>query len=230
MTKPKILIVEDEESILTGLCDVFAYHGFEIDSASDGKTGLEKALRQNYHLLLLDVMLPHVDGFTICETVRKKDRALPIILLTAKGDEKDIVHGLKIGADDYVSKPFSLEELLARVQAVLRRSPKLMASKQKLTWGDFEIDCENLLLNAHGKSVELTQREVDLLRYLIQFEARPVSRQELLKEVWGYNNPQMDTRTVDIHITKLRKKMNDDAQEPKVIVTVRGKGYKIERL
>lgn len=225
--KPNILIVEDEESILTGLRDVFTFHGFDVDTASDGKIGLEKAMRQNYHLLLLDVMLPHVDGFTICEKIRAKDRNASIIMLTAKGDEKDILKGLQLGADDYVSKPFSVQELLARAQAVLRRSPKLTQDEQNITWKDFTIDCENLFLEKNGEKTELTQREVNLLRYLIQFESRPVSRQELLKEVWGYNNPDLDTRTVDIHITKLRKKIEADPQNPEVLVTIRSKGYKI---
>jgi len=228
--KTKILIVEDEETILTGLIDLFVYHGFEVDTASDGKIGLDKALRYNYHLLLLDVMLPFIDGFAICEAVRKKDRSLPIILLTARGNENDIVHGLKMGADDYISKPFSIQELLARVNAVLRRSPKLISDKQKIAWNDFVIDCENLLLQQNGETTELTQREVDLLRYLIRHESRPISRGELLKEVWGYNNPHLDTRTVDIHITKLRKKIRDNPTEPTTLLTIRGKGYKIQKL
>ena len=227
--KTKILIVEDEESILTGLCDVFTYHGFDVDSAVDGKIALEKLSLNSYHLVLLDVMLPHVDGFTVCATVRKKDRSLPIILLTAKGNEADIVNGLKLGADDYITKPFSLPELLARVQAVLRRSPKLMSDKQKINWGTFEVDCNNLTLTQNGTTIEITAREVDLLRYLMQHADRPVSRAELLKEVWGYNNPHMDTRTVDIHITKLRKKLRDDSDDPKILLTIRSKGYKLNR-
>ncbi len=225
--KTKILIAEDEESILTGLCDVFTYHSFEVDSATDGKQALEKLSRNSYHLLLLDVMMPHIDGFTVCETVRKTDRSLPIILLTAKGDEQSIVKGLKMGADDYITKPFSLPELLARVQAVLRRSPKLMSDKQKLNWNNFEIDCDNLTLLQNGQTTDLTAREVDLLRYLMRHADRPVGRAELLKEVWGYNNPHMDTRTVDIHITKLRKKLNDDSDDPKTLLTIRSKGYKL---
>lgn len=225
--KPKILIVEDEEAILKGLCDVFTYNGYEIDTAQTGKEGLSKSLSGNYHLIILDIMLPEVDGLTICNEIRKKDRAQPIIMLTAKGDEEDIIKGLKLGADDYVPKPFSVRELVARVEAVLRRSPKVMHENKKITWGKLIIDPQNLKLNLNNQEIELTRREVEILLYLIKFHQRPVNRQELLKEVWGYAHSNMDTRTVDIHMAKLRKKIEENPQEPKIIVTVRGEGYKI---
>lgn len=225
--KPKILIVEDEESILKGLCDVFVFNGYEVDKAMTGDEGLKKSLSGDYHLLILDIMLPGVDGLTICNEVRKKDRSQPIIMLTAKGDEEDIIKGLKFGADDYIPKPFSVRELVARVEAVLRRSPKVIHDNTTISWNGLSIDPQNLILTLNNKSIEVTRREVDIMKYLIKFHQRPVSRQELLKEVWGYNNSSMDTRTVDIHIAKLRKKIESDPGEPKIIVTIRGEGYKI---
>lgn len=225
--KPKLLIIEDESAILNGLCDVFVYNGYDVDTASDGKTGLQKAKSGGYHLLLLDIMLPEIDGLTICNEIRAKDRAQPIIMLTAKGDEDDVIKGLKLGADDYVTKPFSVKELVARVEAVLRRSPKLSLEQSLVTWGALTIDPHNLTLAKNGATLELTRRETDILRYLIRFSIRPVTRQELLKEVWGYNNPDMDTRTVDIHMTKLRRKLEDDPENPRFVLTVRGEGYKI---
>ncbi len=226
-TKAKILIVEDEEAIRKGLCDLFAYNGYEVDSAGDGREGLKKALSGHYHLLVLDIMLPELDGLTICNEVRKADRSQAIILLTAKGDEDDIINGLKLGADDYIPKPFSVRELVARAEAVLRRSPKLALDQETIHWGRLAIDPRNLSLEMDNKTVELTRREVDILRYLTQHSERPISRGELLKEVWGYNNAQMDTRTVDIHITKLRRKLEPNPQEPRYILTVRGEGYRI---
>jgi two-component system response regulator RegX3 len=225
--KVSLLIVEDEDSIRKGLCDVFVYQGYDVDAVADGKEGLKKALSGQYHLIILDIMLPGMDGFEVCNKIRKVDRAQPILMLTAKGDEDDIIAGLKQGADDYVTKPFSVRELVARVEAVLRRSPKLMAESEKITWGDLVIDPQNLILQHQENNIELTQREVDILRYLIKCSNRPVDRQELLKEVWGYGNAQMETRTVDIHMAKLRRKIEADTQEPKLIVTIRGKGYKI---
>jgi DNA-binding response OmpR family regulator len=224
---PKILIVEDEEAILKGLCDVFVFNNYEVETAMNGKEGLDKALTGNYHLILLDIMLPEIDGLTICNKIRQKDRSQPIIMLTAKGDEEDIIQGLKLGADDYIPKPFSVRELLARVEAVLRRSQKLNHSKAIFSFCNMDVDPDNLTLVKNEQVIELTRREVDILRYLMSIQERPVNRQELLKEVWGYSNTNMDTRTVDIHIAKLRKKIEDDAQEPKIITTVRGEGYKL---
>ncbi len=227
--KPKILIVEDEEAIRKGLCDVFVYNGYEVEAVGEGREGLRKALTGFYHLVLLDVMLPEMDGLTVCNEIRKKDRSQPIILLTAKGSEEEIIHGLKQGADDYIPKPFSVRELVARVEAVLRRSSKLISEKEKIIWEDFVMDTVNLELHLGEEKIALTRREVDLLRYLIQNAHRPVSRKELLKEVWGYGNTDMDTRTVDIHITKLRKKIEPNPQEPIYLTTVRGEGYRIQK-
>ncbi len=225
--RPQVLIIEDEEAIRKGLCDVFVYNGYEVDWADDGKDGLKKARTGRYHLVVLDVMLPSMDGLTICDEIRKLDRAQPIIMLTAKGDEDDIIRGLKLGADDYIPKPFSVRELVARAEAVLRRSRKLTQEKEKVLWDGMEIDPRNLWATIGKETIELTRREVDILRYLIQCADRPVGRKELLKEVWGYGNTNMDTRTVDIHMTKLRKKIEKDPERPRRIVTIRGEGYKI---
>ncbi len=228
-TKNSILIVEDEESIQKGLCDVFIYHGYEVKATSDGASGLKEALTGKYDLILLDIMLPEMNGLTVCNEIRKKDRSQPIILLTAKGDEEDIIEGLKQGADDYISKPFSVRELLARVESVLRRSPKLLNNAEKINWGSLMIDPQNLVVHCNDEKIELTRREIDILRYLIKNPQRPVTRQELLKEVWGYGNTQMETRTVDIHMAKLRRKIESDPQQPKLILTIRGEGYRIEK-
>jgi len=225
--KPSILIVEDEETILKGLCDVFSFNNYTVDTAVNGTEGLEKALKGNYHLILLDIMLPEVDGYTICNEVRSKDRSQPIIMLTAKGDEDDIIKGLKYGADDYITKPFSIRELTARVEAVLRRSGRFLDEGQIITWETLTIDPQNLTLKNGDQELELTRREVEILNFLITNDARPVSRQELLKEVWGYNNTDLDTRTVDIHMAKLRKKLEVDPQNPQWVLTIRGEGYKI---
>ncbi len=228
-SKTSLLIIEDEESIRKGLIDVFLYHGYEVDAVEDGKAGLEKALTGRYHLIIVDIMLPNIDGLTICNEVRKIDRAQPLILLTAKGDEEDIIQGLKLGADDYIPKPFSVRELVARVEAVLRRSSKLIAEKEKIIWENFEIDPQNLKLKIEDQSIEVTRKEIDLLRYFIKHSDRPISRRELLKEVWGYGNTEMDTRTVDIHITKLRRKIEPNPEEPIYIRTVRGEGYRLHK-
>lgn len=226
-TKGTLLIVEDEDSIRKGLTDVFIYNGYSVDAVGDGRDGLNKALSGKYHLIILDIMLPGIDGMSICNEIRKQDRSQPIVMLTAKGSEEEIIAGLREGADDYVTKPFSVRELVARVDAVLRRSQKLSADRSKIEWHDMLIDPLNLTLTMEGKTFELTEREIDILRYLIQCADRPVNRQELLREVWGYGNTNMETRTVDIHMAKLRKKIEPDPQNPRYILTVRGQGYKI---
>ncbi len=225
--KVSILVVEDEDAIRDGLADVFVYHGYDVTAVADGREGLERALSGAYHLIVLDLMLPSVDGFTICDEVRRKDRSQPIVMLTAKGDEDDIIRGLESGADDYVTKPFSVRELVARVEAVLRRSQKLVADHEKVRWEGMTVDPRTLTAQVSGRTIELTRRETDILRYLIRNADRPVSRKELLGEVWGYRDPDIETRTVDIHIAKLRRKIEEDPDAPRRIRTVRGEGYRI---
>ncbi len=227
--KPRLLIIEDEESILEGLADVFVYNGYDVETAREGTTGLEMALAGGYHLVLLDIMIPGLDGFSVCDKIREVDRHLPIIMLTAKTSEEDIIKGLKLGADDYVPKPFSVGELMARVEAVLRRSGKLHQDMKALELGDLVIHPERLVGTRDGEEIPFTRRELEILLYLSTHAAGPVSRQELLKEVWGYANVDfLETRTVDIHIANLRRKIETDSSRPELLVTVRGEGYQLK--
>jgi len=206
----KILIVEDEPAIRIGLIDVFIYHGYEVDFAENGDVGLDKALSGEFDLILLDVMLPGVDGFEICNCVRAQSREQAIIMLTAKSSDEDIIKGLSLGADDYVAKPFSVAQLVLRVQAVLRRTANDIPKNQTITLDiDTVIDCLNMSGKSGDKSFTFTRREIDLLQYLEANSHRPVSRDELLHKVWGYaDDLDLETRTVDIHIAKLRLLMD----------------------
>ena len=223
--KTRLLIVEDEAAIRSGLVDVFVYHGYEVEAAEHGDDGLRMALGGNFDLILLDVMLPGIDGFEICNRIRQQDRQQPVIMLTAKSSDEDIVQGLTLGADDYIAKPFSVTQLVLRVQAVLRRSGVgESATREIRLYNGLVIDTENL---SAGDTV-FTRREMDLLQYLCQHAGRPVAREELLARVWGYaNHMEIETRTVDIHIAKLRRKIESDPANPEAIVTVRGAGYRL---
>jgi len=227
--KPRILVVEDEPAIRDGLADVLVYHGYRVDAVADGREGLKKALSGQYDLLLLDVMLPGRDGFSICDEVRKVDREQPIILLTAKTGDEDIVNGLALGADDYIGKPFGVAELVLRVKAVLRRSRAGIAFATEIRLaGEVAIDTRNLAGSRAGEPLQFTRREIEILQYLHQNSERPVSREELLTRVWGYDRTaDIETRTVDIHIAKLRRKIEPDAKEPRSLITVRGAGYRL---
>jgi two-component system alkaline phosphatase synthesis response regulator PhoP len=236
--KLRLLIVEDEPAILHGLLDLFVFHGYDVDAATDGLDALSKVAGQHYDLILLDVMLPSMDGFSVCNAIRQQDREQPIIMLTAKTTEDDILTGLTLGADDYISKPFSVRELVLRVEAVLRRSQKLRQQENRFVIGDsLAIDVPNLTgqwlpqaAQSHHSdtAVAFTRREIDLLDYLRQHSERPVSREELLSEVWGYEQAAcIETRTVDIHIAKLRRKIEPDPKNPAYLLTIRGEGYKL---
>ncbi len=228
MSKQKLLIVEDEQAILQGLIDVFVYHDFEVDSAIDGISGLQKSLTEEYDLILLDVMLPHMDGFSICNKIREQDKDQPIIMLTAKSSEQDIINGLSLGADDYIAKPFSVRELVLRVNSVLKRSRSSSADNPILKLATMEIDCANLVQINSNKPCAFSRRELDILQYLQRNRQRPVSREELLEQVWGYQQADaIETRTVDIHIAKLRRKIEVDPKQPQCIVTIRGEGYRL---
>lgn len=227
--KARILVVEDEAAIRDGLADVLVYHGYRVDAVGDGREGLAKALSGKYDLLLLDVMLPGRDGFSICDEVRKVDRDQPIIMLTAKTSDEDIVNGLTLGADDYIAKPFAIAQLVLRVKAVLRRSRagQELAARIKLD-GDIEIDTRNLAGRRGDEPLAFTRREIEILQYLHANAERPVSRAELLTRVWGYDrSADIETRTVDIHIAKLRRKIEPDAKEPRNLLTIRGAGYRL---
>lgn len=227
--KLRLLIVEDEPAIRMGLQDVFVFHGYEAEAVADGREGLEKALSGRYDLILLDVMLPGMNGFEVCERIRRQDRDQPIIMLTAKTGDEDIVQGLSLGADDYVGKPFSVAQLVLRVQAVLRRSRATAAEEQSIKLGeDVSIDARNLSGTRAGVALSFTRREMEILQYLRANAERPIPREELLAKVWGYaRRLEIETRTVDIHIAKLRRKIEPDPAEPRYLVTVRGAGYRL---
>ena len=229
MRQPQVLIIEDEVAIRTGLTDALVYHGFGVHSEGHGASGLDQALSGRFDLILLDIMLPGVDGFTICEEIRKVDRRQPIIMLTAKTSDEDIISGLSLGADDYVAKPFSVAQLVLRIKAVLRRASIGVESERVVELGaDLRIDLENLS-GSNGKTeLAFTRREADILRYLHANHDRPVSRDELLNKVWGYDrNAGVETRTVDIHIAKLRRKIEPEPKTPRFLITVRGAGYRL---
>lgn len=227
--KPRLLIVEDEPAIRSGLVDLFVYHGYDIEAVDNGSDGLKRALRERFDLVLLDVMLPGMDGFAVCEAIREADPDQAVIMLTARSTDEDIVEGLRLGADDYVAKPFSVAQLVLRVQAVLRRArPELSDGRSIHLAGGGEIDTRNLCLRHGAEEVQLTRREIELLQYLAEHGDRPVPREELLARVWGYG-PELgiETRTVDIHIAKLRRKLEADPKNPAHLVTVRGAGYRL---
>ncbi|MBK5964179.1 DNA-binding response regulator [Thiocystis minor] len=226
--RSRLLIVEDEEPIRVGLTDLFIYHGYDVETAEDGPNGLTKALSGTFDLILLDLMLPGLDGFAICDRVRAVDRCQPIIMLTARTADADIIQGLRLGADDYIAKPFSITELVLRVRAVLRRSGGPDADVAQLRLGDLELDRRSLTGRRGTEEIPFTRREVAILDYLATHGERAVSREELLNKVWGYaRDCGLETRTVDIHIAKLRRKIESDPAAPRLLITVRGVGYRL---
>ena len=225
----RILIVEDEEAIREGLIDVLVFHGYGVDSAATGPDGLQKAQTGKFDLILLDIMLPGMDGYEICDRIRQEDRDQAIIMLTAKTSDEEIIEGLKLGADDYVSKPFSIQQLVLRIEAVLRRSQTGIEHARTIRLGNVDVDTENLSGRRDNEEITFTRREIDVLSYLAQNQDRPVSRDELLIKVWGYaRNLDIETRTVDIHIAKLRRKIEQNPKEPENLITVRGAGYRLK--
>ena len=222
----RVLVVEDDEAMAVALRDGFTYEGYEVSVARDGEEGLRCAREEPPDLMILDVMLPKMTGLEVCKVLRGEGSQLPIIMLTARGQEIDKVLGLKLGADDYVTKPFSFMELMARVEAVLRRAqPGGRGHRSVHEFGNMTIDLDRHEAAKGGKSVELTPREFRLLGYLLEHRGEVVSREELLDAVWGYDTIPF-TRTVDTHIAKLRKKIEDDASDPQHIITVHRLGYK----
>jgi len=224
--KARILVVEDDAALLGGLLDVLVFNGYYARGVEDGGQGLSAGLEQQFDLIILDVMLPTLDGFSICGEICKKKPGQGIIIITAKGAEDDIVTGFKAGADDYITKPFSLREVMVRVEAVLRRTGKNLGDEEVDYRGIF-FDGKNLRARAGNQSVELTRREMDIIIYLYRNQDRIVSKKELLIEVWQYADADIETRTVDIHMLKLRKKIAVLIGEVPLIETVRGEGYRL---
>ena len=223
----RVLVVEDDEAMAVALCDGFVYEGYEVSVARDGETGLQMARENPPDLMILDVMLPKMTGLEICKVLRGEGSDLPIIMLTARGQEIDKVLGLKLGADDYVTKPFSFMELMARVEAVLRRArPGGGFQRPVHTFGDVTVDFDRHEATRGGAALELTPREFRLLGYLVEHRGEVVSREELLDAVWGYDTIPF-TRTVDTHVAKLRKKIEEDPSDPHHIITVHRLGYKL---
>ena len=221
----RVLIVEDDESMAVALRDGFRFEGFDVKLARDGASGLRLASEGDFQLVLLDVMLPKMSGLDVCRAVRRAGSRVPIIMLTARGQEIDKVLGLKHGADDYVTKPFSFLELLARVEAVLRRAGGGPAPAETYRFGDVELDFARLEARKGGHPLELSHREFELLRFLIEHRGEVVSRDRLLHAVWGHENGSL-TRTVDVHVARLRKKLEDRPAAPAFIVTVHRAGYR----
>jgi DNA-binding response OmpR family regulator len=227
MTQPVVLVVEDDAPIRQGLVDALTFGGFGVIECGDGREGLDLAIESELDLVLLDVMLPQMNGFDVLEGLRRARPTLPVIMLTARGAEEDRVRGLSGGADDYVIKPFSARELLARVEAVLRRSPQRAHAVRRLSLDGIVIDLERreVVRSPDDPSRPLTEREVAILHYLAMSRDRAVDRSELLRHVWGLDPRGLHTRTVDMHIARLREKIEANPAEPGVILTVRGKGY-----
>ena len=228
MEPQRILVVEDDPAIRRGVVDALRFAGYSTVEAVDGPSGLAAALAPDVDLLLLDLVLPGRDGLAVLREVRAMWSSLPVIVLTARGSEDDRVRGLGLGADDYVVKPFSVKELLARVEAVLRRAPSRPKPVETLGFdgGRADLDSSEVRFDDGGRA-ELSERERDLLRYLAAQAGRTVSRDELLAQVWGLNPAGITTRTIDMHIARLREKLRDDPARPRIVLTVRGQGYKL---
>lgn len=221
----KILIIEDEPNMVIGIRDSLEYEGFQVIAAYDGLEGSDKALDERPDLILLDVMLPGKSGLDVCRELRARGVDVPIIMLTARSQEIDKVVGLEVGADDYVTKPFSIRELLARIRAHLRRASRQTVDVESFTAGSLELDLRKYRAWKNGELLELTAREFEILRYLIRHRGEVVTRDQLLDEVWGYSNNPI-SRTIDNHIAKLRQKIEDNPAEPRLIVTVHRLGYR----
>jgi DNA-binding response OmpR family regulator len=221
----KILIIEDEPNMVIGLKDSCEYEGYEVSVARDGKEGLEKAASEKPDIILLDVMLPVMSGIDVCRTLRTRGVDIPILMLTARSQETDKVVGLEVGADDYVTKPFSIKELLARIRAHLRRASKQVAEIESFTFGDVEVNFKKFAARKGEQALDLSAREFEILRYLIRRRGEIVTRDQLLDEVWGYDSIPI-TRTVDNHIARLRQKIEQDPSAPRHIVTIHRIGYR----
>jgi DNA-binding response OmpR family regulator len=221
----KILVVEDEPNMVAGLRDNFEFEGYQVITASDGVEGLRRALEESPDLVVLDVMMPRMSGLEVCKQLRAQRASIPIIMLTARGQEVDKVVGLELGADDYVTKPFSIRELLARVKAILRRSAVVPKQQDQHTFGDVEVDLRRRRVVRSGKALDISSMEFELLKYFVCHSGETLSRDRLLEDVWGYEN-YPTTRTVDTHLVRLRQKLEPDPEQPQYFLTVHGTGYR----
>jgi DNA-binding response OmpR family regulator len=221
---PTILIIDDEPEMVRGLSDNLRFEGYRTIAATNGDEGLRLALQEAPDLILLDVMMPRLSGWDVCRQLRRRGIDVPVIMLTARGEEMDRVSGLELGADDYVTKPFSLRELLARVRAVLRR-PGPRQKFEEVAFGDVRVHLRGLEVFRAGQEIRLTRKEFDLLRYFVEHRGEVLTRERLLDEVWGYERFPT-TRTVDAHVLRLRQKLEPDPEHPEFILTVHGQGYK----
>jgi DNA-binding response OmpR family regulator len=226
MSRKRVLVIEDDPAIRRGVIDALAFAGYATLEATEGVAGCCAALDAEYDLLLLDLVLPGRDGLEILREVRAARPTLPVIVLTARGSEDDRVRGLRLGSDDYVIKPFSVRELLARVEAVLRRSPERPASVRRVEFTGGTADLERREVRfVDGDRTDLSEREHQLLHYLACHPGRAISREEILTRVWGLDPAGITTRTIDMHVARLREKLRDDPERPRVVLTVRGRGY-----
>jgi DNA-binding response OmpR family regulator len=221
----RILVIEDEPNMVAGLRDNFEFEGYEVSTARDGVEGLERALQESPDLVVLDVMMPRMSGLEVCRQLRAKRPSIPIIMLTARGQEVDKVVGLELGADDYVTKPFSIRELLARVKAILRRTAVMPKQQEQHSFGDVEVDLHRRRVLRSGKTLDISSKEFELLQYFISHSGETLSRDRLLEDVWGYEN-YPTTRTVDTHLVRLRQKLEPDPEQPQYFLTVHGTGYR----
>jgi two-component system, OmpR family, alkaline phosphatase synthesis response regulator PhoP len=222
----RILLIEDEPGLCLTLSDRLQKEGYFVEVSSDGAAGFNQAINRAYDLILLDLMLPNKSGYEICRDLREMGLAIPILMLTARHQTPDKVLGLKIGADDYLTKPFEMLELLARIEALLRRATRTFTSAPRAyQFGSVRVDFRKTEIIRHGNPVELSAKEFQLLRYLIDHEGETLSREVLLQEVWEYTSVPY-TRTVDVHIAWLRQKLEEDPKQPKHILTIHGMGYK----
>jgi two-component system alkaline phosphatase synthesis response regulator PhoP len=221
----RVLLIEDEPGLVLTLRDRLTREGYEVESSVDGEGGLERATREVFDLVLLDVMLPRLSGFDVLRELRKRGVNTPVIMLTAKGQIVDKVAGLKLGADDYVTKPFEMVELLARMEAKLRRAPVNAHPSEGYQFGDVRVEFRRAEVTKSGAPLDLSAREFQLLKYFIEHRGATVTREELLNEVWGYN-AMPSTRTVDVHVAWLRQKIEPNPRHPQYIVTVHGTGYR----
>lgn len=225
----RILIIEDNEDLAFGLRTTLEFDGYDVVIAANGEEGLAALVRARPDLVLLDLMLPGLDGYGVLSELRRGGDHVPVLVLTARAEESDVVLGFDLGADDYVTKPFSTVELLARVRALLRRAATGAGGRTRQRFGDVELDPAARIVRRAGRPVDLTPKEFDLLLALVRRRGATATRTELLKEVWAYENADVMTRTVDIHVAELRRKLEDDPASPRHILTVRKVGYRLEQ-